>query len=435
MMALRPDAVARDSTPSAQDLARAKHQRVGLFLLCGLLVVAYNPWFNHANLFLREWSGASYRATTVTYAWIGAMVILAVSARMQAAMRSIAVALPTMLVILAVVCLSLLVGHDEKMVISDVFPFAEAAMFGSLASVVIGRTSEAVRWRWLEYTFWWVGITAVYELWLYRSSSGHFESRFLNADGLILARLDDFVPALLLPVAVLCALAADSRRLRAAAVLCAASGAGVLLVGFFRSIWLATLCGLGVAIVLWLRLHRPRGWGLRVLVGGVGAVLVLNFSPGMLHLPGNVPSLAQDRILGPQLAQERSLSGRIEANRDLVAEIKRHPLGVGFGTTYYNESRVQRLPISSVPNYPLGFTLQVGIIPMCILVALGLREVRRRARVAGLTKDDSLWFGCMMTYGVTLLVSLLLFPSILHFPLFALFAMFYAGTARPAVPA
>jgi hypothetical protein len=196
-------------------------------------------------------------------------------------------------------------GTSVRDIGSDLFPIVELFAFGYLIFWLIKDAATARRTIWMLLL--WGGIVAGLELVLYLKVGYLFATRVL-VGGCIFPRLDDFVPILLMPGALM--LLAVSRT-PARGVLAAAAAVSIAMaitMSFFRTTWLAS--GIGVASLLAASATQPR-LIIRVVVAGAGlavAVAILLFFAPLAFAyapkcePANQPAAASSPSATPRAA-------------------------------------------------------------------------------------------------------------------------------------
>ena len=96
-----------------------------------------------------------------------------------------------------------------------------------------------------------------------------------------------------------------------------------------------------------------------------------------------------------------------------------HPLGVGLG------GMSGKLPLFSTSDYYLSAAVELGLVGLVLIVAMGIAFVDlnyRRYRMASNPLARGLILGTIGSY-ITMAVTLLTFPSLLHYPIPAYLAL------------
>jgi hypothetical protein len=120
----------------------------------------------------------------------------------------------------------------------------------------------------------------------------------------------------------------------------------------------------------------------------------------------------------------------------MLRGIKENPIfGVGFGGSFFNTTSHQVLPLSSAPDYFTAMTMELGIpAALALLIITGL-EIWRTARIAfaGMTPLGIL--GRASLAGVVgVLVSLAIFPALLHWAIGPFAALLLRATKFAHTP-
>lgn len=395
------------------------------------LGVLYNPWFNYAYLYTRGWRGGA------TLAAITASIVLLLSAALivRAARGAKLERFPTPwdkpLLLFSLFPLIGLAhgfyrGNQPREILAELFPFAAFYAFFFLTPLALKSRREIKRV--LLILSLWLSLSSLIGLILYFTRGYNFAFYILVAGGLI-PRLSDFLPALLLPFAVAFLLTLKSRWY--IAYLPAALFIAVLILSYFRSLWLGVIA----AITFLLVLTKPsavkavRFLGLLLLAGMI--IFLLDAVVSYYSLYPNQATVSQS--LGERGEQtfvlegplSNSTVGRWLAYRSLIDEIWRSPLlGKGLGGTFQHYAGWTAF-LSSAPNYYLSLGAQLGLPALLAFTALMLLFFREGLRRLGSQQDSAhkaLVLGILAGF-VSIGVVLLTFPSLLHYPLAA-----YLGT-------
>jgi hypothetical protein len=245
-----------------------------------LLAALYNPVFNYEALLLRSFTGGSVRAV-LSVAVLALVALWVWRTRAASVDRPATRSIAIVGAILAFGTIrGLLNGASLRDVGGDLFPLAEIYVYALLLSWVI--TDRVSARRGVLLITGWVGLVAAIELILYMKVGYLFSVRVL-VEGCTLPRLDDFMPILFVPVAVVGAAAAASKMSRYAMGLAMATLALAIAISFFRTVWVAAAAALVALALAFVTEGRMLvRIALALLVTAVVVVCVLAIFPRLL---------------------------------------------------------------------------------------------------------------------------------------------------------
>jgi uncharacterized membrane protein len=398
-------------------------------------VLLYNPFFNYRFLYSEEFHGGSLRASVSILVIVVLSAALALKRRRQ---QWTPLQLPLrgrhwlFLFLLALGAASgLFQGHDVRLIASDVFPIFEFAAFYLLALNLLPSAGDArqVLLRFLA----WGTFVAAFDLALYALNRDVFLSHFaLAGTQTLVQRIDDFMPALLFPVALSLLLLERKRDSQLLYLLSGFVLAGAIALTFFRSLYTgvlaATLVILGLIFAA-TRTHRKTvllRLGAFVVVGlllaGIAGALALRTQAASRNL--SIPELVADRI---RYVENTSGPARVEDNGRLLDLAFHHPIfGAGLGSKLYNLRWFsQPLPIFSSSDYYLGVAAQLGFPAFLTMIWIAWKFMYgafRTYRSTALEANRAVSLGVIGAF-VSMGITLLTFPALLHFPIAAYLAI------------
>jgi hypothetical protein len=394
-------------------------------LILGAIII-YNPIFNYRFLFTHEFEGGSARATlsiaVLACLYIGIVVNRSRDPEFRISMPHIPWQVSYVVWAFIGAALGLIGGHDLRLVVADLFPVVEFAAFFPLVALTCRSRVEASRLA--VALLIWGSIVAAIEVGLYIVAGDQFVSRFaFNGGATLIHRLDDFIPALFLPLGVALAVQCRHSYVRVAAIAASTALTAATILSFFRSLWVGLFAALIVMLWIWfgssIRLISfTRGLAVRLGVGAAIVVVVV----GTLSVVKVSSGLSAMSLLISRMTHIESTSGsaRIDDNRQLIQLFQEHPLGIGLGGM-----SPSGYPLFSTSDYYLSTAVELGIVGLLLIVAMTVTFVRRnymRFRTESRPLMRGIVSGTIGSY-VCMAVTLLTFPSLLHYPITAFLAI------------
>ncbi len=388
-------------------------------------VFIYNPVFNYRFLLTHQFEGGSERAI-VSLGVLFCVYLGIVIDRLRSHTPLVARAVPPWqlsYVALALVgaAWGLLAGHQLRLVSADLFPVVEFAAYFPLVGLT-SRDPDDPR-RLAIALLVWSGAVAAVEVGLYLIEGGRFASRFaLNGGTTLVPRLDDFIPALFLPLGLAIAGYVRSQPLRGVAAAASIALAAATAFSFFRSLWAGLIVAVAfMLVVAYIRSSRHIEVNRRTLLraSGVGAIVVAFALATTLIKVGREGSIASLIVSRAAHIETTSGTARVVDNLQLLQMLRDHPLGVGLGGMEGN------LPLFSTSDYYLSTAVELGVVGILILVAMGVAFLKRNLERFGNAPDPltrAIVLGVVGSY-TCMAVTLLTFPSLLHYPIPALLGL------------
>jgi hypothetical protein len=422
-------------------LARITIWRPMWGLTLGAMLI-YNPAFNYRFLFTHEFEGGSIRALlslgVLACVYCGVFVNRKRNKTLSPGRVEIPWQASYLVVALIGAVVGLLAGHDLRLVGSDLFPVIEFAAYFPLVRLACRNRDEAARFAVILLA--WGGVVSAADVILYIFRGNLFVSRFaLNGGTTLVHRLDDFIPALLLPVTVVTAILGRDRTLKFLATGASASLAAATILSFFRSLWLGLLVASAVILVIGFagqmkRIRVTKRAAIFAAMGGGLAAVVVAVMAIVKVAGTSILYLAVSRAAH---LENTSGTARVDDNLQLLSMFRMHPLGIGLGAVSRSG------PVFSASDYYLTVAVELGLVGLVVLVAMGVAFIDLnywRYRVSSDRFVRALILGTIGSY-VTMAVTLLTFPSLLHFPIPAYLALLggivgvltsaHAGADRP----
>src|SRR2546426_3106032 len=392
------------------------------------LAALYNPYFNYLFLFTQEWRGGFVRGLMSLFIIMTISMAVLIRHSLQKRPYKIRTPFGRWLIIWSVFPVmgffnGLLLRNDLRLLLSDLFPIVEFYSFFFLACLTIRSKEQASRLVWILISAG--AVTSLVEIIMYNTSGYTFVSKFAYlGTGITPGRMDDFMPSLLFPLVV--GIMLQSKSKKATVLLCSYGGVflAVLLLGFFRSLWVGVLGS--ILFMFWKMgkgIYAALGKGLLILLLlGVG-LLTLDWAIDAREISSGISGV--DLIVG-RLAYIEDTSGwyRIEQNAGVLAAILQSPLfGKGFGGTFFVDG--DEFALFSCPNYYLSLAAQLGVPAILLLAFGGVRIFKlfsAKLRTVPDPFDKGVFLGCLGSFAATAL-SILSFPSLLHYPIPAFLAV------------
>lgn len=404
-------------------LARTTIWRPMWGLALGAMLI-YNPAFNYRFLFTHEFEGGSIRAliSLVVLACVYYGVIVNRHRNKTLIPGRIEIPWQASYVVVALVgaVVGLLAGHDLRLIGSDLFPVIEFAAYFPLVGLACRNRDEAARFAVILLT--WGGVVAAIDVVLYIFRGDLFASRFaLNGGSTLIHRLDDFMPALLLPVTVVIAILTRERALRIGATAVSVCLGAATILSFFRSLWLGLFVAAAVMLVIAFagQIRRIRVTRQAAIVGAAsgGVALVVLAVMSFVQVSGSsILSLVVSRALH---VEKTSGTARVDDNITLLSMFSAHPVGIGLGGVSPSG------PLFSASDYYLTTAVELGVVGLFLLIAMGIVFVDVnywRYRMATDRLIRALILGSIGSF-TCMEVTLLTFPSLLHYPIPAYLAL------------
>jgi len=388
------------------------------------LVVDYNPVFNYLFLYTREFQGGSLRATIslvlLGLVFGGALVHNFRSGRL---VRGVRISLPVLAYLMFVgigLAFGLVQGNDTRLIGSDLFPVVEFFGYLLLTAQIVGSSGRARAVCWIVVI--WGGVVALIDDAVYAFNGDQLVSHFaLGGTATLVSRLDDFMPALILPVGLALLMHEPARRRQLAIMMWLIPIVIAVALSFFRSLWVGII--VAVLFLIIVVEHRQRATAMVRLGSFATVTAVIMLAAGGLLL-GSIAAVhgqsVLDLIAGRVSYLEPTSGGaRIEDNLALLAMIRAQPF---FGTGLGGE--INSFPLFSTSNYYLSMAAELGIFaPLAFVVAL--LGLLRSTLVAASQAPDRVRGPVLGIVGsfVAMAVTLATFPSVVHYPIPA-----YLGT-------
>jgi hypothetical protein len=308
--------------------------------------------------------------------------------------------------------------NDLRLLASDLFPYFEYYAFFLLSSMMINESGKAKALA-LAMILW--GSTVAFtQVILYILLGDVFVVRFALAGGdVTVPRLVDFMPAVLLPLAVSIFCFSTSRRVMATMGVSSAILVAALMLSFFRTLWLGVI--VSGFVIFWFAMRTPGGKPSRLLLLLAAMLISITVFParwiGHFESPGG--SILE--IVVARITYVEPVSGiaRVEDNIDLMNAIATSPLiGKGLGATYQTD--YGEFPLFSASNFFLSLAATMGLpalllfLLVCFAVLKSWLAMFRGSKLTAEEKGVSLGIVASLS---AVGVSLLFFPSLLHFPI------------------
>jgi hypothetical protein len=314
--------------------------------------------------------------------------------------------------------------NDVRLLASDLFPIIEFCGFYLVTRRLVD-TQEDVMFL-LSALLVWGTTAALADIALYVVDRQIFVSHFaLGGIGSVtVRRLVDFMPALLLPLAVGQFVLQRNRKIQLLLLVSIAVLGLTIALSFFRSLYLGISVASLVIFFLAIRgglLRLASRYAALAVAGVVGAIVV-----GTQLLQSSAYAYSEnlvDLIVGRiGYLEPTSGTARIADNLAVFGLIADRPLGVGLG------AQIGGLPLFSTSNYYLSFGAELGALGLVVLIWVAYKflhgcftSYRQRQSVA----MKSLALGVLGSFASMGVVALT-FPSILHFPIPAYLAVLAA---------
>lgn len=378
----------------------------------------YNPAFNYRFLFTHQFQGGSERAL-VSLAVVACLYAGVFVARRRNNLPLLpAFRLPWQMAyfVLALIgaAVGMIAGHQIRLVAADLFPVVEFALWLPVAALIVGSTQGAGRLA--VAILAWSGIVAAIEVALYLADATHFASKFALSGGTTLVpRLDDFIPALFLPLSLALAIHVHEQPWRVIAIASSIALTGATALSFFRSLWVGLFVALVVMAVAYWRLNKQIALTRSLLIriaaaGGLAAIVVAILSLVRIGSGGSITELVVSRVAH---IEPTSGTARVIDNLQLLGLIKDHPFGVGLGGMEGN------LPLFSTSNYYLSAGVELGVIAVVLWVVMAASFLKQSLERYDDSTDSltrAIVVGTLGSY-TCMAVTLLTFPSLLHYPI------------------
>jgi hypothetical protein len=397
-------------------------------------MILYNPLFNFRFLYLEEFRGGSVRASAsfvVMLVLLAALVLRGSPLRVSLRWRH-----GLFIGFLAVGAITgLLRSNSLRLIASDLFPAAEFTGFYLLASNLI--QSEVETRQLIRRLMAWATVAAVFDLGLYALHREVFLSHFaLAGSTTIVRRIDDFMPALLLPTAISFLLLEPRRRTQVAYMISALFLTGAVAFSFFRSLYAGVLAAtLVILVLIFFHAQRQR----RVAILRLGLFLVIGLGVAVVASAVVLKTVAFSRqlsiieLVADRIRYVETTSGtaRLVDNMDLLKIIIHNPLlGIGLG------GKEGALPLFSTSNYYLSLAAELGIPAFLSFIWIAFKFSTGafhtyRSNESVMTQAVTL---AVVGAFVSMAVTLLTFPALLHYPIPVYLAMLAASLPQLGPP-
>ena len=392
------------------------------------LACLYNPYFSFRYALSESFEGAGVRAlfSLALLASLGFALFLRHSihphsdTRVRTFLDRPLMFFSGLMVISAIH--ALFAGHDLRLILADLMPLLEFLGFFIIGAKVLRTPRQAMTFSTIILVLG--TFTASILLVLYVLLGSTLTTDFLvGGTGIAVQRLTDFMPIVLLPFALGMAIHAGTAK-RLWLSMCIGILSATLIVGFWRSAWLAVVFALSFIVwsLSWDHQRSQRPTSIAVVVVVLGSVIFV-----VLPRLGLPIDPAEAVFARASSTRSTDSSARLSEIRDLSIVIANKPiLGTGFGATTVMTSTLPPYAdtlrhTGTVHNYYFALASQVGLLALLLFLWVPLRIflVAKSALRQNLPGPQAgLLVGAVASF-LAVGVAIAFNPIHLHFSLFA----------------